>query len=148
MNTRFTKTLSSLGLALALGGLAACSNMGMDTATPTPGMVVLSGAQEVPPVITAGAARGSFKVLPEGGISGSIVVTGMLASMAHIHQGAAGTNGPVIVPLVKTADGVWAVPPGTTLTTEQRKAYLDGALYVNVHSETHKAGEIRAQLKP
>ena len=33
------------------------------------------------------------------------------------------------------------------LTAEQLKAYKDGQLYINVHSEAHKGGEIRTQLK-
>ena len=34
------------------------------------------------------------------------------------------------------------------VTAEQLAAYKAGELYVNVHSPTHKGGEIRAQLKP
>jgi hypothetical protein len=60
----------------------------------------------------------------------------------------AGKNGPVIVPLVKTGDGVWSVPPGAKLTPEQLQAYQAGDLYVNVHTDANKGGEIRAQLKP
>ena len=67
---------------------------------------------------------------------------------AHVHQGAAGQNGPVIVTLVKTGPNSWAVPPGTTLSSAQYQAYWDGLLYVNVHSDANKGGEIRAQLKP
>ena len=52
------------------------------------------------------------------------------------------------VPLVKTAEGVWSVAPGAKLTPEQLKAYQAGELYVNVHTEANKGGEIRAQLKP
>jgi hypothetical protein len=39
-------------------------------------------------------------------------------------------------------------PSGTTLTDAQYKAYLDGRLYVNVHSDANKGGEVRAQLRP
>jgi CHRD domain len=67
---------------------------------------------------------------------------------AHIHQGAMGQNGPVIVPLTKTSDNVWSVPAGTKLTDAQYEAFKAGNLYVNVHSAAHKDGEIRAQLKP
>jgi len=67
---------------------------------------------------------------------------------AHIHVTEAGKNGLVIVPLVKTADGVWSVLPGAKLTADQLKAYQGGELYVNVHTAANKGGEIRAQLKP
>jgi hypothetical protein len=68
--------------------------------------------------------------------------------MAHIHQAAMGKNGPVIVPLTKSGDGTWSVPAGSKLTADQMKAYQAGDLYVNVHTEANKGGEIRAQLKP
>jgi CHRD domain-containing protein len=34
------------------------------------------------------------------------------------------------------------------LTADQYKAYQAGELYVNVHSEANKGGEIRGQIKP
>jgi hypothetical protein len=37
---------------------------------------------------------------------------------------------------------------GTALTDAQYQAYLTGRLYVNVHTDTHKDGEVRAQLRP
>jgi hypothetical protein len=67
---------------------------------------------------------------------------------AHIQVGAAGKNGPVIIPLPKGIDGEWSVPPGAKLTDEQMKSFKSGDLYVNVHSEANKSGEIRAQLTP
>jgi hypothetical protein len=67
---------------------------------------------------------------------------------AHIHQAAAGKNGPPIIALEKTAEGTWSVPKGSKLSDEQYAAFKAGELYVNVHSADHKGGEIRAQLKP
>ena len=68
--------------------------------------------------------------------------------MAHIHVGAAGKNGPVIIPLAQTAPGEWSVPAGAKLNAEQMKSYKAGELYVNVHSEANKGGEIRALIIP
>ena len=79
---------------------------------------------------------------------GTVQTTGMAATAAHIHQGAVGQNGPVIIALVKTSSDVWTVPLGTSLTDAQYQAYLAGQLYVNVHTDANKGGEIRAQLKP
>ncbi len=106
----------------------------------------LSGKNEVPPVATSATGTGSFAVKPDGSISGSVTTSGMEGTMAHIHEGAAGVNGPVRVPLTKDGDK-WAVPEGTKLNEEQQKALKEGKLYVNVHSKAHPGGELRAQLK-
>lgn len=108
----------------------------------------LSGAQEVPPVTTSAAGTGRITVAADGAVSGSVTTTGVAGTMAHIHLAAMGKNGPVIIPLTKTGEGVWSVPPGAKLNPEQMKSYEAGDLYVNVHSDAHKGGEVRAQLKP
>jgi hypothetical protein len=43
---------------------------------------------------------------------------------------------------------VWSVPTGAKLTDAQYQSYKAGGLYVNVHSDAHKDGEMRSQLKP
>ena len=52
------------------------------------------------------------------------------------------------VPPVKTTDTVGSVPQNAKLISEQLAAYRAGRLYVNVHTEANKGGEIRAQLAP
>jgi len=59
-----------------------------------------------------------------------------------------GKNGPVVIPLEKKSDREFVVPAGVKLTDAQYQAFKAGDLYVNVHSDAHKDGEIRAQLKP
>ena len=81
-------------------------------------------------------------------VSGSVTTTGVNGTAAHIHEGAPGKAGGVIIPLVKAGDGKWDVPVGAKLTDAQEAAYKAGNLYVNVHSEAHKDGEIRGQIKP
>jgi hypothetical protein len=71
----------------------------------------------------------------------------MAGTAAHIHFGAKGRNGPVIVPLAKNGD-TYSVPAGRKLTESQLKAYKQGELYVNVHSARYKGGEVRAQIQP
>jgi hypothetical protein len=127
--------IAALALSL-LGGLAFA------------GDVSLSGDNEVPPVKTTAAGSGTIAVADDGSVTGSVKSTGVAGTAAHIHVGAAGKNGPVIIPLTKGADGEWAVPPGAKLSAEQMKSYKAGDLYVNVHSDANKGGEIRAQLKP
>jgi CHRD domain len=108
----------------------------------------LSGDQEVPPVQTRATGTGTITVNDDRSVSGSVVTTGMKATAAHIHQAAAGKNGPVAIPLEKKSDHEFAVPAGARLTDAQYQALKAGNLYVNVHSDAHKDGEIRAQLKP
>jgi hypothetical protein len=133
-------------LAGAFLALAACSSMGGSGGGNTV-RVSLSGAQEVPPVSTQASGSGSFTVAQDGAVSGSITTSGLNGVAAHIHQGARGQNGPVIVPLTKTGDG-WTTPPGAKLNEAQMSAFKAGNLYVNVHSPQNKGGEIRAQLNP
>jgi CHRD domain len=110
--------------------------------------VTLSGAQEVPPVMTSASGVGSIMVAPDGAVSGTITTTGVEGTMAHIHEAPMGQNGPVIVPFTKTADNIWSAPAGAKLTDAQLQSLKNGNLYLNVHSATNKPGEIRAQLKP
>lgn len=109
--------------------------------------LMLSGDNEVPVVKTAAKGSGTIMINADMTVSGSVTTTGVAGTMAHIHQGAAGANGPVIIPLTKSGDNGWAVPAGAKLTEAQYKAYKAGGLYVNVHSATNKGGEIRGQLK-
>ncbi len=110
--------------------------------------VVLRGIQEVPPVTTQASGSGTITIGADKSVSGSITTSGVAATAAHIHLGATGKNGPVIIPMAKTADNVWSVATGAKLTDAQFDSYQAGDLYVNVHSAAHKGGEIRGQLKP
>jgi CHRD domain len=136
--------LAFAGLTLIAGVLAAGTGLAIAGAT----KVTLSGAQEVPPVQTSAAGTGTITVNDDKSVSGSVTTTGVKATMAHIHEGAAGKNGGVAIPLEKKSDNEWAVPAGAKLSDAQYKSYKAGDLYVNVHSDANKAGEIRGQLKP
>ena len=141
----------SVAAALVMG-LAACGS-GDDNAVvpPPPTSTVLkaslSGDQEVPPTLTGALGTGSLSLqAPSRSISGSITLDGMTANAAHIHQGDAGVNGPVIVALAETAPGTWSVPAGATLTEAQAAAFTAGGLYLNAHNTANPNGEIRGQI--
>jgi hypothetical protein len=149
MRSTFKTSVSTLLASLALVALSACSSMpGMSGMMGMDGGLKLTGDQEVPPVATAATGIVKITVASDGGVSGTITTDGIAGTMAHIHAAALGVNGPVIIPLVKTSDNVWSVPPGAKLTDAQLASYKAGDLYVNVHSAEHKGGEIRTQLKP
>jgi len=144
--------MKKLLVIAAAAALASCSAYRDNAPSFLPGSgavsVKLSGAEEVPPVSASGSGSGTIRVNTDGTVSGSVTTTGVEGTMAHIHQGAAGKNGPIIIPLEKKGNNEWMVPANAKLTDEQYKAYEAGDLYVNVHSDAHKGGEIRDQLKP
>ena len=109
--------------------------------------VTLSGSNEVPSVSTPAAGTGSVTVGRDRSVKARITVTGMNATAAHIHQAAAGSNGPIIVPFTKSGDNTFVAPDGAKMTEEQYEAWKAGRTYVNVHSAANPGGELRAQLK-
>ena len=110
--------------------------------------VKLTGDQEVPAVASSATGVGTLVIKTDKSVSGSIKTVGIDGTVAHIHLGEPGKNGPPIITLTKTADNTWSVPAGAQLTDDQYKSFKEGNLYVNVHSAEHKGGEIRTQLKP
>jgi len=110
--------------------------------------VALSGNQEIPPVTTSASGTGTITVNADRTVAGNVTITGMSATVAHIHEAAAGANGLIVIPLIRTADNQWSLPPGTRLTEPQYESFKAGKLYFNIHSEAYRSGEIRGQIKP
>jgi hypothetical protein len=140
-------------VASAVLALAGCATM--DSVWDTTKNIValnnlkLSGDEEVPPVTTSASGSGRITVREDMSVNGSVKTTGIVGTAAHIHTGAAGRNGGVLIGLTKSGDGnTWSVPDGAKLTDAQYREYKAGNLYVNVHSAAHKNGELRAQMKP
>src|SRR5438477_12752003 len=109
--------------------------------------VTLSGKNEVPANTSSASGSGTVTVAADCSVSANITVSGMTATAAHIHTGAAGANGPVAVPFTKSGDNTFEAPSGAKMNPDQCAAYKAGNTYVNVHSAAHPGGEIRAQLR-
>ena len=107
--------------------------------------VKLAGSNEVPPVTSSASAAGKISVSDDGVVSGAITTTGIEGTAAHIHEGAPGKNGGVVIALTKDGDS-YKVPPGSKLNEAQLASFKAGNLYINVHSAANPKGELRAQL--
>ena len=139
----FHKTKSVIQVSVLAAALGFASSVALAETM----NVKLSGSQEVPAVQSSGSGSGSITINDDGSVSGSVTASGFTPTAAHIHEAAAGKNGPVIVPFTKEGDK-FSAPAGAKLTPDQMKAFKAGDLYVNIHSAAHPGGEVRAQLKP
>ena len=112
--------------------------------------LALSGLNEVPPVTTTATGLSSLRITSNRILYSKIVISNMevndMATMAHIHTGAPGANGPVIVPLV-SAPAEFGIVRKFTLTEAQYNSVLKDRTYVNVHSTLFPAGKVRGQIR-
>jgi CHRD domain len=115
--------------------------------------VPLSGAQSVPPVETSGAGTANLTYDPATRVvTWNITYSGLSSpvTMAHFHGPAKqGQNAPVIIWLtVQGSPPSGPITGSATLTPEQAQQFSAGDWYVNVHTQSHPAGEIRGQVIP
>jgi hypothetical protein len=133
---------------------AVTANLGLGTT----GLAATLGAdQENPPTThtaTATAAVTNYNIVTHT-FDVSVTVTGITPAEVtgfHIHQGAVGVNGPIIVdfnglaPLVAAGTGFTFNATGVTLPAASEAAFLGGGTYVNVHTAVFPGGAIRGQL--
>ncbi len=113
----------------------------------------LNGANEVPgPGDPDGAGTAQFRMIRGAAVICFQITTHLItlpATGAHIHSGAAGVAGPIVVPL--TAPGADGTSSGCVTSTRALvEAILDNpaAYYSNVHTTDFPAGAIRGQLTP
>lgn len=118
----------------------------------TPGWkATLTSAQEVPKqVVKMAAAHGTFKATLSGTKLKWKLTYGNLtgpATAAHIHLGAMGKSGNVLIPLCGAKPACKSGLTGTaTISSKIKKAFAKHLLYVNVHTAKNPNGEIRGQL--
>ena len=133
--------------------LLGCVASGAALADPTSFKVPLTGAQGVPPVDTPGSGTAEITYDPATRVvTWNIAYSGLssASTMAHFHGPAAqGKNAPPVIWLSKQGSPPANPMTGTaTLTPDQAKQFAAGEWYVNVHSQSHPAGEIRGQVVP
>ena len=122
----------------------------------------LSGDQQVPPIQTSASGIAWFKPMQDN-IWFKVNVTDIQGvTMAHIHSGKQGENGPPGVPLYKsetpsgqmsgvlakgniTADTFQGPMAGKQIS-DLITAMQNGETYVNIHTQQNPDGEIRGQI--
>ncbi len=148
MNARSSlRAVIPLAIVLGIGGTSVVQ------AAPVSFQVPLSGAQCVPPVQTSGTGTADLTYDPATRVvTWKIPYSGLSSAttMAHFHGPAKpGENGPALIWLsVQGSPPANPLTGSATLTPEQAKQFSAGEWYVNVHTKSNPAGEIRGQVVP
>ena len=162
MNYRASALIALFALLFAGAGNAAVIKIKTD----------LSGDQEAPPVDIKATGKGTvkfntrknlvtFRLKVKGITLDEIMFPAGLLSFdefgpVHIHTGAAGTNGPILLPLndkaayseTNNGKGFKIVAKGLAAPDGFEKLLRAGDLYINVHTKDFPGGAIRGQLTP
>ena len=131
-----------LGLALTVAPFAARAEVMTFHAA-------LSAKNEVPPTKSSG--KGTADVTYDTSskkLTWTVNYSDLTGApiMAHFHGPASmGKNAPVEVPL--TGDLASPTKGSATLTDSQAKDLMNGRLYINIHTQANKGGEIRGQVE-
>lgn len=158
--------------AVLLLPLAVACNDEDNAVAPTPERwtAALAGTNEVPPVNTTSIGSASFEAVGDTAISYTITATISGVTMGHIHAGAAGVNGGVMVWLAPpngtapqaasgaingqlatgriTASWIRGVSGQPPISLDSLKRLMrTGNAYVNIHTATNGGGEIRGQIR-
>lgn len=129
----------TLAASFAFAGAASAEKMTMK--------VPLTAAASVPPNSSGG--KGEADITYDTAtklLTWKVTYSGLTgpATMAHFHGPAdPGKNAGVLIPFKDASSGATG---SATLTDAQAADLLAGKLYVNVHTEANKGGEIRGQV--
>jgi CHRD domain len=153
--------MKKLAVALSLATVVASAlTAGSLAGSTTAVSAKLTVAQEIPKqTVTNTAATGMFTATLTGKTLKFKLAFSNLTGppvMAHIHVGAAGVAGPVLIwlcglgapdsQLVAARPCASPLTGTVTLTAAAQKDFANHLLYVNVHTAKNPGGEIRGQL--
>ncbi|MGB9187494.1 MAG: CHRD domain-containing protein [Methylovirgula sp.] len=138
---------------LALACLAWVAPASVTQAAPLSFTVQLTGSEQVPPVMTPG--KGTADLTYDAStrlLTWTVTYSGLSSAvtMAHLHgPAAAGKNARVQIWMTKHGMAVTSPIKGqATLSPTQAKQFMAGDWYINVHTESNPAGELRGQVVP
>jgi hypothetical protein len=113
--------------------------------------VTLSGTNEVPAVNTTAIGTALFRQTADKTLYTKYSITGLemgdTLTAAHVHIGAAGTNGAVIIPVAASAADFGKVLKITGISDANITLLTTGSVYANAHSKNHPSGLVRGQLR-
>jgi CHRD domain len=107
----------------------------------------LDGAQEVPANASAGQGFGIVRFDASTNAVQLFCYHSSLSAgavAAHMHQGALGVNGGVVIGLASSSPNTWT--GSGVLTPAQAVTLNAGGMYFNVHTTVFPGGEIRGQI--
>ncbi|MBL0225523.1 MAG: CHRD domain-containing protein [Geobacteraceae bacterium] len=111
----------------------------------------LKGAHEIPPVASGASGIGILALDPvTRQFSGFVKAGGFGSAVTSValRFGDAVTNGPGILNLVTSGNGIWSVPAFNNPVVSDAivAAFNNDALYVNIHTQDNPGGELRGQI--
>ena len=109
----------------------------------------LSPMPTTPQTVTTITGEGEVILTLDGNtltVSGNFAGMNSAATMAHVHNGPPAQPGPVVHQLEITKMPAGEISAELELTDEQVTALKNNALYIQVHSETNPAGELRGWI--
>jgi hypothetical protein len=113
-------------------------------------VIQLRGENEVPAVNTSALGVAHLRLTADRKLYSKIIISnleeGDALRFAHIHMGAEGVNGPVRVFLAHTPDD-FGKNMVQTVSLEHYNLILNGAAYVNAHSNFYPPGIVRGQIR-
>jgi CHRD domain len=136
------------GCVLGVVGTASAARNDEASHGGRPLQATLLPGNQVPAVASTGSGTALVTLNQgQGEVCWDINVSGLTTPviLAHIHSGAAGTNGPVVVDFMEPVNGLdGCVTADAGLIKQIRQD--PASFYVNVHTTMFPGGEVRGQL--
>ena len=140
--------MRKLSLLMSLSVLLFAAQCADHPDNPLPDLKVettLSGANENPALTTSATGKFTGTLNQQTRLlKFTLTFSSLTPSAGHIHSGAVGVNGPVIIPFPSLTTSPYSYE--VVLTPAQVDLLKTNMLYTNLHTPANPGGEIRGQL--